>query len=136
MIAPAENDAKTNWTIAELSAEFSITPRALRFYEERGLIAPHRQGSQRIYSERDRARLRWIERAKSVGFSLDEVGELLDLYEVEGGSDVQRRVTLERCRSQLAKLERQQNDIVWAMGVLKDFIEEVEARTSPVDGED
>lgn len=136
MNAPTETEAGDSWTIAELSAAFGVTPRALRFYEERGLIAPLRHGSQRIYTERDRARLHWIERAKSVGFSLDEVGELLDLYDTEGGADVQRRVTIERCREQLAKLERQQKDIVWAKGVLKDFIAEVEETISPDNGED
>lgn len=121
---------RDNWTIAELSAEFGITPRALRFYEERGLIAPNRHGAQRIYSARDRIRLHWIERAKSVGFSLDEAGEMLDLYDLDDGRQTQRKVTIERCREQLAKLERQQKDIAWAMTVLKDFISEVERQAA------
>lgn len=124
---PPANAPTRTWTIAELSDEFGVTARALRFYEERGLLTPERVGSQRIYSERDRVRLHWIERAKSVGFSLTEAGEMLDLYDLDDNRLVQRRVTLERCREQLTKLERQQNDIVWAMGILRDFIEEVEA---------
>ncbi|RVQ69775.1 MerR family DNA-binding transcriptional regulator [Croceicoccus ponticola] len=132
----ATANARDDWTIAELSAEFGVTPRALRFYEERGLISPRRVGTQRVYTERDRARLHWIERAKSVGFSLTEVGEMLDLYDLDDGRHMQRRVTIERCREQLAKLERQQKDIVWAIGVLKDFIPEVEAGLSPKVGED
>jgi len=119
---------KQDWTIAELSAEMGMTTRALRFYEERGLISPRRVGSQRIYSARDRVRLHWIERGKGVGFSLDEVGEMLDLYDLNDGREVQRKVTLERCREQLAKLQRQQDDIKWAIGVLADFIDEVENR--------
>ncbi|WP_066556737.1 MerR family transcriptional regulator [Croceicoccus bisphenolivorans] len=131
-----EQDSSRTWSIAELSEEFGITPRALRFYEERGLLAPERQGTQRIYSERDRARLHWIERAKGVGFSLNEVGEMLDLYDLDDNRVVQRRVTIERCREQIAKLERQQNDIVWAIGVLKDFIDEIEATMDPDKKED
>lgn len=126
-VDPPANAPTRTWTIAELSDEFGVTARALRFYEERGLLSPERVGNQRIYSERDRVRLHWIERAKSVGFSLTEAGEMLDLYDLDDNRLVQRRVTLERCREQLTKLERQQNDIVWAMGILRDFIEEVEA---------
>lgn len=118
------------WTIAELSAEFGVTPRALRFYEERGLLSPERSGSQRIYRTRDRARLHWIERAKSVGFSLTEAGEMLDLYDLGDGRQTQRKVTLKRCREQLGKLERQREDIDWAIGVLGDFIAEVEAEVN------
>ncbi len=124
------------YTITELSAEFGVTARALRFYEERGLISPQRVGSQRIYSQRDRARLHWIERAKGVGFSLTEVGEMLDLYDLDDGRTLQRRVTIERCREQIAKLERQQEDITWAMGVLQDFINEVETQMDPDQRED
>ncbi|HEX2792992.1 MAG TPA: MerR family DNA-binding transcriptional regulator [Croceicoccus sp.] len=129
-------DPQATYTIAELSAEFGVTARALRFYEERGLISPQRVGSQRIYSQRDRARLHWIERAKGVGFSLTEVGEMLDLYDLDDGRSLQRRVTIERCREQIAKLERQQEDITWAMGVLRDFIREVETQMDPDQRED
>jgi len=136
MAVPVSHETQDTWTIAELSQEFGVTPRALRFYEERGLLTPRRAGSQRIYTERDRSRLRWIERAKSVGFSLNETGEMLDLYDLDDGRVVQRRITIERCREQLAKLERQQQDIVWAMNLLKDFITEVEAQIGPDNGED
>ena len=131
---PAE--AGQSWSIAQLSAEFGITPRTLRFYEEKGLIAPSRLGTQRIYSERDRARLRWIERAKGVGFSLQEAGEMLDLYDLDDDRKTQRKVTLARCREQRAKLERQQDDITWAIGVLSDFIAEVEGQLDSCNGED
>ncbi len=132
----AANPDEKTWTIAELSAEYDVTARALRFYEEQGLIFPQRSGTQRIYSEGDRARLRWIERAKSVGFSLKEVGEMLDLYDLDDGQTTQRKVTLERCREQLAKLERQKQDIDWAMGVLTEFIDKVKSDLEPAKRED
>lgn len=134
--SPSDSDNGQAWSIAELAEEFGLTARALRFYEERGLLLPQRVGTQRIYNERDRNRLRWIERAKSVGFSLQEAGEMLDLYDPDGDRNVQRRFTLERCKAQLAKLEQQQKDIVWAMGVLGDFICDVEDRLGTTTEED
>lgn len=133
---PGESTHERTWTIAELADEFGLTSRALRFYEERGLLLPQRIGTQRIYNERDRNRLHWIERAKSVGFSLQEAGEMLDLYDPDGDRNVQRRFTLERCKTQLTKLEQQQKDIVWAMGVLDDFIKDVEGRLGTNSKED
>lgn len=133
---PSESTHARTWTIAELADEFGLTSRALRFYEERGLLLPQRVGTQRIYSERDRNRLHWIERAKSVGFSLQEAGEMLDLYDPDGDRNLQRRFTLARCKAQLAKLEQQQRDIDWAKGVLQDFITEVEQRLATENKED
>ncbi len=96
-----------SFTIGELAAEFGITARALRFYEEEGLIAPRRDGATRIYSRRDRARVVWIMRGKSVGFSLDEIGELLDLYDLNDGRIKQRAVTARRCRTRAEELRVQ-----------------------------
>ena len=69
------------YSIGEMCDEFGVTARALRFYEDEGLIAPERRGHARLYSERDRARLAWILRGKRVGFSLAEIREMLDLYD-------------------------------------------------------
>jgi DNA-binding transcriptional MerR regulator len=74
------------FTIADLSSEFDVTARALRFYEDQGLISPVRQGLSRIYSKRDRARLAWILRAKRVGFSLSEIRDMIDLYDLNDGN--------------------------------------------------
>lgn len=101
-----QTEAET-FTIGELAAEFGITARALRFYEEEGLIAPGRDGATRIYSRRDRARVVWILRGKSVGFSLDDIGELLDLYDLGDGRVKQRAVTAERCRARAEQLRAQ-----------------------------
>ncbi|AKM10064.1 MerR family transcriptional regulator [Croceicoccus naphthovorans] len=129
------DDSRT-WTIADLSSEFGVTARALRFYEEKGLLSPERKGTQRIYSARDRARLHWLERAKSVGFSLNEAGEMLDLYDIGDGRRTQRQITVERCREQRSKLQRQRDDIDWAIQVLDDFIDEVESKMTPKTEED
>ena len=74
---------REQFAISDLTAEFDVTARALRFYEDEGLIAPARIGLTRVYSKRDRARLAWILRAKNVGFSLTEIKEMIDLYDLQ-----------------------------------------------------
>ena len=106
MLTPART-----YSIGELCDEYGVTARALRFYEDEGLIAPERRGTQRLYSERDRARLAWILRGKRVGFSLNDIKELLDLYDVGDGRQTQRLKTIERCRDRIATLEQQRVDI-------------------------
>ena len=113
---------KTHFSIGELCDEFAVTARALRFYEDERLIAPERRGTQRIYTERERARLAWILRGKRVGFSLAEIKELLDLYDVGDGRKTQRLKTLEHCRDRIATLERQRVDIDVTINELNDFI--------------
>lgn len=113
-------------SITDLCAEFGVTPRALRFYEDEGLIAPERRGTARIYSHRDRARLAWILRGKRVGFSLAEIREMIDLYDLGDGRRVQRAVTLERCRRRIAALEAQRRDIDAAIAELTDFVDTVD----------
>ncbi len=110
------------FSISDLSAEFEVTPRALRFYEDEGLIAPERRGTQRIYSHRDRARLAWILRGKRVGFSLGEIREMIDLYDVGDGRRAQRDVTIARCRERIATLRAQKHYIDAAIEELDDFV--------------
>ncbi len=99
------------YSITQLSEEFSVTPRAIRFYEDRGLLHPKREGQTRIYSQRDWVRLLLILRGKRVGFSLAELREILDLYDLGDGQVEQIRRTLETSRRKLAELERQRQDI-------------------------
>lgn len=87
---------RDHFSISDLSAEFGVTARALRFYEDEGLIAPERRGTSRIYSQRDRARLAWILRGKRVGFSLGEIREMIDLYDIGDGRQVQKATTIAR----------------------------------------
>ena len=121
----------TSFTITELSAAFNVTPRAIRFYEDQGLIAPERQGQNRVYSRRDRARLAWILRAKNVGFSLAEIREMIDLYDVGDSRLTQKRVTLEKCRVRIRTLQEQRADIDATIEELEAFCAVVEQSLSP-----
>ena len=122
-LAPIEpRPDRDAFSISDLCAEFGVTPRALRFYEDEGLIAPERRGTARVYSHRDRARLAWILRGKRVGFSLGEIREMIDLYDIGDGREVQRQVTLARCRDRIALLDSQKRDIDAAIAELQDFV--------------
>ena len=119
------NDEVT-YTIGDLAREFGVTLRALRFYEDKGLLSPRRQGLDRLYSRRDRARLKLVLLGKRMGFSLVEIRELLDLYDAKGGKMKQLRVALDKFESQLELLREQQRDIERAIEELTRVRDETE----------
>jgi DNA-binding transcriptional MerR regulator len=112
------SDNKT-YTITDLAHEFKVTPRAIRFYEDKGLLHPTRQGMMRVYAKRDRARLLLILRGKRLGFSLAEIREMIDLYDLGDGRIEQLTLTLKRSRDRLAALETQRQDIEDAIAQLR-----------------
>jgi len=106
--APAGRDT---FTIRDLTKEFGVSARTLRFYEEKGLVDPARRGEQRMYSRRDRARLAYVLAGKTVGFSLEEVREMLDLYDLGDGQVTQLKVALAKFAERIERLEKQKTDI-------------------------
>ncbi|MBV0934380.1 MerR family transcriptional regulator [Marinobacterium weihaiense] len=100
------------FSISELAAEFDITTRSIRFYEDQGLLHPSRRGQTRIYSSKDRVRLKLILRGKRLGFSLAETRELFDLWdETLSGSEKQLQLLLKTINGKRAELEQQLKDI-------------------------
>lgn len=103
---------KTTYSISDLAAEFDLTTRSIRFYEDQGLLSPERRGQTRIYSRQDRVRLKLIMRGKRLGFSLAQVRELFALWdETASGSEKQLRLLLDKIAEKQAELEQQLNDI-------------------------
>lgn len=111
--------------IGDLAGQFGITLRALRFYEDKGLINPQRNGTTRLYSHRDRARLKLILLGRKVGFSLREVKQLLDLYDPAGSNEAQLRATLEKTAKQQEKLVSQRKSIDEAIAELHKLMKTV-----------
>jgi DNA-binding transcriptional MerR regulator len=116
------------FTIRQLCLEFKCTPRALRFYEDKGLLAPARDGLNRVYSYKDRARLVMILQGKRVGLALAEIGEILDLYEVDDGGAQQAAKSLRKFRERIVALENQKVDIAEQIELLKNGCVEMEKR--------
>jgi len=115
------------FTIRQLTKEFGVTARALRFYEEEGLIAPSRRGQTRLYAARDRARIALILRGRRVGFSLAELRELLDLYDGPGGSATQMVEARRKFAERIAVLEQQKIDIAESLEELRRGIASIDA---------
>jgi DNA-binding transcriptional MerR regulator len=114
------------FTIRQLCLEFKCTPRALRFYEDKGLLSPARQGLNRVYSYKDRARLQLILRGKRVNLSLAEIREILDLYGKNDGGAAQNATALRRFRERIVTLERQREDLDHAIAELHEACQRLE----------
>ncbi len=103
--------SERNFSISQLAHEFHITARAIRFYEDKGLLCPKRDGQRRIFSARDRVRLMLILRGKRLGFSLREIQEILDLYDTDTGKTKQLAHLLAKIQERRDSLLRQREDI-------------------------
>jgi DNA-binding transcriptional MerR regulator len=109
------------WSIAELAAEYDITLRTIRFYEDRGLLTPERRGTVRVYHPRDKVRLGLILRGKRLGFSLDEIATIVDMYDAEPGEEGQLVYLLDQITTRRADLEQRRQDINKTLDELADL---------------
>ena len=109
------------YTVTELAEDLGVTPRALRFYEDKGLVTPQRAGTTRVYTHRDRGRLALILRGKRLGFSLREIGEWLDLYDADPNQGEQMRILVAKVHERIAGLERQRDDLEETLSELREI---------------
>ncbi|MBK6871763.1 MAG: MerR family DNA-binding transcriptional regulator [Kineosporiaceae bacterium] len=116
----SEPELDAAWSIAQVAEEFGITHRTIRFYEDRGLIAPERRGTQRLFHPRDRVRLALVLRGKRLGFDLDQIRHIVDLYDQEVGERGQMEYLLEQIAARRAELEQRRQDIEATLAELDD----------------
>jgi DNA-binding transcriptional MerR regulator len=114
------SDSRT-WTIAEVAQEFAVTHRTVRHYEELNLISPERRGTTRVYHRRDRTRLNLILRGRRLGFPLEEIRTIIDLYDEPTGQASQLRYVLDQLHERRGHLERRRRDIEDALTELDEF---------------
>lgn len=112
---------EATFTITELAREFGVTPRAIRHYEDQGLIFPERSGQQRVYSKRDRTRLKLTLRGKRLGLALTEIKELIDMYDQAPDESSQLVKLLAVLAKRKAALQQQREDIEAVLAELEDF---------------
>ncbi len=131
-------DRDKTYSITELCREFKVTPRTLRFYEQKGLLSPARRGWTRLFNYRDRARLQLILRGKRAGFALEEIKEMLDLYNLKDGQLTQLRVSSAKMQERLVALKQQRieideavEDLERTIVVVNNMLKEREAGNAP-----
>ena len=105
-------------TIRQMCEAFDVTPRALRFYEQKELLSPIRRGTRRLYTRRERARLQLILRGKRFGFSLEDIRQLLDLYEVDPTRRLQLEKVLDAARSRIDEMRAERDQLDMAINEL------------------
>jgi DNA-binding transcriptional MerR regulator len=132
------SDRDKTYSITELCREFKVTPRTLRFYEQKGLLSPARRGWTRLFNYRDRARLQLILRGKRAGFSLEEIKEMLDLYNLKDGQLTQLRVSSAKMAERLVALKQQRieideavDDLERTIVVVNNMLKERESGNAP-----
>ena len=121
------------YSISDLASEYDVTTRTIRFYEDEGLLEPERVGRQRIFSQRDRTRLKLILRGKRIGFSLAEIREIIDMYDGPPGEAGQLRHLLDQIERRLADLEVRRTAIDHTLEDLADVAEAARVRLSEIE---
>jgi DNA-binding transcriptional MerR regulator len=109
------------YSVSELARDLGITPRTVRFYEDQGLILPQRAGNARVYTHRERARMKLILRGKRLGFSLKDIRDFLDLYVVDTSQTEQLRLLVFKVRERIGQLEDQRQALELTLGELRDI---------------
>ncbi len=122
------------YSVTELATELGVTARALRFYEDKGLISPQRAGNTRVYTHRDRGRLMLILRGKRLGFSLREVRDWLDLYDLDPNQVAQMTRLRDKVRARIAALEGQRADLKATLAELRGILQQVDGHLAAKDG--
>jgi DNA-binding transcriptional MerR regulator len=123
-----------SWTITDLARDFAVTARTVRFYEAEGMLTPERRGTQRIYRNRDRVRLKLILRGKRLGFSLAEIRDIIDLYDSAPGEEGQLRHFLDKIEERRAALDQMRRDIAVTLDELAVVEETCRARLTELTG--
>lgn len=106
-------------TIRQMCDAFDVTPRTLRFYEAKELLFPKREGTKRLFNRRDRVRLKLILRGKRFGFSLEDIRQLLDMYDLDGSEQTQFLRTYAVAQERLSQMEQQRDELIEAIAELK-----------------
>jgi DNA-binding transcriptional MerR regulator len=127
-------DESNLWTVSQLAGEFDLTPQALRFYEEKGLLSPRRAGNTRVYDYRDRARLILVRKFQRLGFTLDDIREYLSLYRSGHPNVEQYRDGLVKIRRRLKELETMKRDLEEAITELLALEQDALDRIDRVEG--
>jgi DNA-binding transcriptional MerR regulator len=129
MVSPADTGASMRelFTVNQLAEELGVTARAIRFYEVKGLVAPRRAGTTRVFDRRDRARLLLVLRGKRLGFSLAEIREYLDLYDADRSQVTQVSTLLGKTRQRIAELEQQRRDLDQTLAELREVARQAKA---------
>jgi DNA-binding transcriptional MerR regulator len=122
----------SRYTITQLAQEFDVTTRTIRFYEDQGLLNPTRNGQMRVYSPRDRVRLKLVLRGKRLGFSLSEIREMLDMYDAEPGESGQLELFLAKIDERRGLLQQQRHDIELTLKELDDIEAQCRAQLTKV----
>ena len=133
--APAGSGTDPTYSISQLAREFEVTPRTIRFYEDKGLLSPRRAGTTRIYSGRDRVRLRLVLRGKRLGFSLREIAEIIDMYDSEPGEIGQLEYMLQRLQERRSQLQGRRRDIELTLAELDQLESQCRSRLATMCGD-